>query len=212
MSTREKRRRLRSLTAEMEARRGCADCEARATCSRCLAPDFMTEEAYCRMMKRGPAVAEYARLLDVVFAGARTAESADPEREVLFKPFAPGSRRTRFIYRGPDGDSDSSVEPGAVLMLYRGNPIFYLPASRELVDVSVPLAEVAEAIHAGADARTMQSYFAEKYELAADEAPAKVEEAISMLAEYGILESSAVSPRTRPGEPPPEPEIEMSVH
>jgi len=42
------RERLMKLRSEAQERRGCAQCEARYECSRCLfLPDFMTEKEYC---------------------------------------------------------------------------------------------------------------------------------------------------------------------
>ncbi|HKV10978.1 MAG TPA: radical SAM protein [Thermoanaerobaculia bacterium] len=183
------------LAARRDAERGCDDCPASADCPRCLNPGLLPDEEYCRLLREGNAP-DYARLLDFVFTRAGTGRVATAEegRNLVFKGFGPNGRKACLTYGGEAGDVEAArrVKPGVFLMLYRGNPIFYEPASDELVEVSLPLAEVAEALHAGASPDSMALYFGDKYELTREAAAERIGQALEILGEYGLLEENRI--------------------
>lgn len=195
---------LAALRRETEARRGCGECPAGSSCSRCLNTAAVPPEEYCRLMCRGEAVGRYARLLDFLFTHAASAsrEGGDGEgRKVVLKSFGPQNRSTFLTYggaveTGPEAENGNGaagrrVQSGVVLMLYRGTPIFFAPTATGLIEVSLPLAEVAEALHAGAGRAAMSRYFADKYELSEDDAAERIDQAVSILEDYGLLEGLA---------------------
>ncbi|MBZ5509040.1 MAG: cobalamin-dependent protein [Acidobacteriia bacterium] len=183
---------VHQLLEQVVEERTCCGCSAQPWCSQCMQLDHIASERFCHTMRTGDCIVDCARILE--FAALKS-QAADPGNQTIahgrVKNLLGRSEECIALdrpIRGRANGDATHLQPGIALIRFDGQPVLYAYARREFIEISLPLAEVAEALELGAELEDMFPYFSEKYGMEEEETRSKIDQALGILGEYGLIQ------------------------
>jgi radical SAM superfamily enzyme YgiQ (UPF0313 family) len=192
------RERLKTLQGETETRRGCARCEVRYECSRCLfLPDFMTEKEYCEFRReyaalhRAVEAKQIAYLLMLQIKGKRIKALQVNELQI-------SGLNSRMFYREETEEGtrerepvDSFIRKGFIMIRFNSDFFLYDINRVKLLRMSDKMAAIFEVLESRPfEPGYVKSWLADKYSLSGPEAEETLAAALKLFQELKVVSNA----------------------